>query len=43
MKTRSRLFAARVLSILLAVPFAAPPATAQGSNAAAKILALENK
>lgn len=43
MKTRSRLFAAMLLTILLVVPFDAPPATAQGSDAAAKILALENK
>jgi ketosteroid isomerase-like protein len=43
MKTRSRLFAAMVLSILLAVAFGASAATAQGSDAAAKILALENK
>jgi ketosteroid isomerase-like protein len=43
MKTRSRLFATMVLTILLAAPFAAASATAQGSDAAAKILALENK
>ena len=44
MKTRSRLFAAIVLTILFAVLFAsAPLAKAQGSDAAAKILALENK
>jgi hypothetical protein len=43
MKTRSRLFAAMVLSILLAVAFGVSAATAQGSDAAAKILALENK
>jgi ketosteroid isomerase-like protein len=43
MKTRARLFAAMVLTTLLAVPFAAAPAAAQGSDAAAKVLALENK
>jgi ketosteroid isomerase-like protein len=43
MKTRSSLFAALLLITLLAVSFAAPPATAQGSDATAKILALENK
>ena len=43
MKTRSFLFAALVLAILQAVPFTAPLATAQGSDPAAKILALENK
>jgi ketosteroid isomerase-like protein len=43
MKTRFWLSATMVFSILLAVPFAASPATAQGSDAAAKILALENK
>jgi ketosteroid isomerase-like protein len=43
MKTRSLLFAALVLTIVLVVLFAASPATAQGSDAAAKILALENK
>ena len=43
MKTRSLLFAALLLAVLPAVPFTAPPATAQGSDAAAKILALENK
>jgi ketosteroid isomerase-like protein len=43
MKTRSPLFAALVLTILLAAPFAAPLAPAQGSDATAKILALENK
>jgi ketosteroid isomerase-like protein len=43
MKTRSRLFVAMLLTILLVVPFGAPPATAQGSDAAAKILALKNK
>jgi ketosteroid isomerase-like protein len=43
MKTRSWLFATVVLTILPAVPFATPSATAQGSDAAAKILALENK
>ena len=41
MKTRSALFAALVLTILLAAPFAAPLAPAQGSDATAKILALE--
>jgi ketosteroid isomerase-like protein len=43
MKTRSRLFAAMVLTIFLAVAFAAPAASTQGADAAAKILALENK
>ena len=43
MKTRSSLFAATVVTVLLAAPFGASPATAQGSDAAAKILALENK
>ena len=43
MKTRPFLFAALVLAALPAVPFTAPLATAQGSDAAAKILALENK
>src|SRR5271156_916670 len=43
MKTRSWFFAALVLAILLAVPFTAPLALAQGSDATAKILALENK
>jgi ketosteroid isomerase-like protein len=43
MKTRARLCAAMALNILLALPFGASPATAQGSDAAAKILALENK
>jgi len=43
MKTRFWLSATMLFSILLAAPFAAPPATAQGSDAAAKILALENK
>jgi ketosteroid isomerase-like protein len=43
MKTRSWLFATTVVTVLLAVLFAASPATAQGSDAAAKILALENK
>jgi ketosteroid isomerase-like protein len=43
MNTRSRLFAAMVLTIFLAVAFAAPAASTQGADAAAKILALENK
>ena len=43
MKTRFWLSATMLFSILLTAPFAAPPATAQGSDAAAKILALENK
>jgi ketosteroid isomerase-like protein len=43
MKTRSWLFATTVVTVLLALLFAASPATAQGSDAAAKILALENK
>jgi ketosteroid isomerase-like protein len=43
MKTRPFLFAALVLAVLLAVPFTAPLALAQGSDATAKILALENK
>jgi ketosteroid isomerase-like protein len=43
MKTHSRLLVTLVFTLLLAVPFGAPPATAQGSDAAAKILALENK
>jgi hypothetical protein len=43
MRTRSRLFAAMVLTVLLVVPFAASATAAQGSDAAVKILALENK
>lgn len=43
MKLHSPLFAALVLTILLAARFDAPPAMAQGSDATAKILALENK
>jgi ketosteroid isomerase-like protein len=43
MKTHSWLFAAMVVTIWLAAPFTASPATAQDSDAAAKILALENK
>ena len=43
MKTGSWLFAAMVLTVLLAPPFIASRARAQGSDPAAKILALENK
>jgi ketosteroid isomerase-like protein len=43
MKTRSWLFAALAMTILLAARFTPSPATAQSSDAAAKILALENK
>ena len=43
MKTRPLLLATIVLTILLAVAFASPAAMAQGSDAAAKILALENR
>jgi hypothetical protein len=43
LKTGAWFFAAMVLTILLAPPFTATRATAQGSDPAAKILALENK
>jgi ketosteroid isomerase-like protein len=43
MKTGSWLLAAMVVTILLALPFTASRAMAQGSDPAAKILALENK
>ena len=39
----SLLFAALPVTILLAARFDVPPAMAQGSDATAKILALENK
>jgi ketosteroid isomerase-like protein len=43
MKTRSWLLAALALTVLHAVPLTSPLASAQGSDATAKILALENK